>query len=69
MNQKKNSGHFQIIESDISRHISKFAVRIYLSGFKLFLTSYMKLKVGKKCKMFAIFVFLSYLKQLYDSGI
>ena len=60
---KKISGYFAIAEYVISRHISSWICRIYivLYGYKLFLTSYVGLKIRKNKKIFASFVFLSFL--------
>ena len=63
--KKKNSGYFAITEYIISRHISMCTLRIYivLHGYKLFLTSYVWFK-NQKCKICAIFLFLSFLAHL-----
>ena len=50
--KKKKSGYYGIFENVISRHILKYNFRIYivLYGYRLFLTSYVELKIRKYVK-------------------
>ena len=71
---KKNSGYFAIGEYVISRHIYRSTFRIYivLEGYKLFLTSYVGLKITKNVKFLQFLHFFHFstlrepVKQLCD---
>ena len=56
-------GILEYLNYVISRHISRSTFRIYivLYGYNLFLTSYVGLKIRKKCETLAIFAFLPFL--------
>ena len=58
---KKNSGYFAIAEYIISRHIFRCTFRVYLVfyGCKLFLTSYVDLKIRKSVNFLCFFQFYS----------
>ena len=62
MHQKKFSGFFAIAEYVISRHISRCTFRIYivLYDYKLFLTSYVGLKIRINVKFLHFFCFFHF---------
>ena len=63
MHQKKISEYFTIAEYVTSRHISRSTFRIYivLYGYKLFLRSYVGLKIRKNVKFSQFLCFSNFI--------